>query len=123
MQLLREKNRNVYNGEFKPAFYTSGQFGDLWNGDQSVLERLRLLEGVSGWVLLAKVSFSPPEKTDIEGLVSVPGTLSMMLVNREGRNGPWDFRAAGAGVSRQKQGRTPSSGLWSRSTLTRFSND
>ncbi len=74
-QLLRGKNRNVYNGAFKPTFYTGGPFGDLWNGDQTVLDRLRLLEGTSGWVLLGKVSFSQPEKTDIEGLVSVPGTL------------------------------------------------
>jgi hypothetical protein len=98
-QLLKEKKKNVYNGAFKPAFYTGGPFEDLWNGDQSVLERLRLLEGASGWVLLGKVRLSQPEKTGIEGLVSVPGTLSIMLVNSGGQNGPWDLRAAGAGVN------------------------
>jgi hypothetical protein len=72
-------------------------FDGLWSGDQSILDRLRLFDGGSGCLLLCKANYSRPSKTDFEGIVSVQGTLSLILVTKEGRGGPWVFKASGAG--------------------------
>ncbi len=97
-ELLAKKSKRPVSGAFKSSFYTGGLFDELWSGDQSVLERLRLLD--SGCLLLCKASLSGASKTDFEGLVSVQGTLSLSLVTKEGRSGPWAFKASGAGGDR-----------------------
>lgn len=98
--LLARKNKRPVSGAFKSSFYTTGLFDDLWSGDQSVLERLHLLDGASGCLLLCKATFSGASKTDFEGIESVQGTLSLVLVTKEGRSGPWVFKASGAGGDR-----------------------
>jgi hypothetical protein len=99
-ELLARKGKHPVSGAFKPAFYARGMFDDLCGGDQSVLGRLRLFDGAPGCLLLCKPSLSDASKTDFEGLVSVQGTLSLILVTDEGRRGPWVFKASGAGVDR-----------------------
>ncbi len=96
-KLLAKKNRHPVSGLFKPAFYTGGSFDDLWNADQSLIERLQLIERPSSSLLLGNVNFSTPAKTDFDGLVFVQGTLSIVVINKQGRNGPWVFTASGAG--------------------------
>ena len=95
-QLLAEKGKKTVSGIFKPAFYGS-LFDNLWQGDQSVLERLRVFDETSSPLLLGRASFSPAEKTDYEGLVSVQGTISIVQLKKDGRSGPWVFKASGAG--------------------------
>ena len=94
---LVTKKKHPVSGLFKPAFYTNGSFDALWNGDQSLVERLHLLDASSGCLLLARASFSAAAKTDYEGLVSVQGTLSIIVVRKDGRNGPSVFKVSGAG--------------------------
>jgi hypothetical protein len=96
-RLLATNKKHPVSGLFKPVFYSSGSFDALWNGDQSLMVRFHLLDATSGCLLLARVSFSTAAKTDYEGVVSVQGTLSIIVVKKEGRNGPWVFKASGAG--------------------------
>jgi hypothetical protein len=96
-ELLVRKNKRPVSGAFKSFFYTSGLFDELWSGDQSILERLHLLDVGPGCLFLCKASFSAAAKTDYEGLVSVKGTLSIIVVKKDGRNGPRAFKASGAG--------------------------
>lgn len=98
--LLARKNKHPVTGALKSSFYTSGLFDEVWSGDQPILERLHLLDGVPGGLLLCKATFSGASNTDFEGIVSVQGTLSLILVTKEGRGGPWVFRASGAGGDR-----------------------
>ncbi len=98
-ELLQRKNKRPVTGGFKSSFYTSGLFDELWNGDLSVLERLRLFDA-TGSLLLCRANLSPDSKTAFEGLVSVKGTVSLILVNKDGRSGPWVFKASGAGGDR-----------------------
>jgi hypothetical protein len=95
--VLARKNKRPVSGAFKSPFYTNGLFDDLWNGDQSVLERLNLLDGAPGCFLLCKTSLAAAAKTDYEGLVSVQGTVSIIVVKTDGRTGPSVFKASGAG--------------------------
>jgi hypothetical protein len=98
--LIARKNKHPVTGAFKSSFYAGGLFDELWSGDQSVLERLRVLDGGPGCLLLCRATSSEAQKTTFEGLVSVQGTLSLILVTKEGRSGPWAFKASGAGGDR-----------------------
>ena len=97
--VLAKNNKNPVSDAFKPAFYAGGLLDDLWNGDQSVVERLRLFEGSSRRLMLAKASFSRADKTDFEAVVSVQGRLTIVMLDKAGRTGPWTFNASGAGTT------------------------
>ena len=60
--LLAGKHKRPVSGAFKPSFYTGGLFDESWNGDQSALERLRLLDGARRYLLLCKASFWDPQR-------------------------------------------------------------
>lgn len=94
--LLVAKGKKPASGAFKPAFYDA-LFDGVWKGDGAVLERLRVFDGANRPVLLGRADFAAPGKTDFEGVVSVRGTLSLVLVEKQGRRGPWTFNASGAG--------------------------
>ena len=96
--LVAKKGIRAVAGLFKPAFYTTSAFDDLWNGDQSIVDRLGLLEKPSSSMLLASVKLSGASATEFAGLVSVQGTLSIIVVDKQGRRGPFVFSAAGSGA-------------------------
>ena len=96
-RFLATKKKHPISGLFKPTFYSGGSFDALWNGDESVAERLRLFDVPAACLLIARVGFSTAAKTDFDGLVSVQGTLSVAIVKKDGKNGPWVFKASGAG--------------------------
>ena len=56
-----------------------------------------MLDASSGCLLLARASFSAAAKTDYEGLVSVQDTLPIIVVKKDGQNGPSVFKVSGAG--------------------------
>ena len=97
---VAKKNKRPVSGAFKPAFYATSPFEDVWNGDRSILDRLRFFDGASVCVLLCKANLSGTPKSGFEGIVSVQGTLSLVLVKKDGRSGPWVFNASGAGSDR-----------------------
>ena len=82
---------------FKPAFYEDDLFEDLWKGDRSILQRLGVLDQGPRACLVARVTFSDAQRTDLEGLVSVHGTLSLLLITENRTKGPAVFSATGAG--------------------------
>jgi hypothetical protein len=97
---LAKKSKNVVSGVFKPAFYTGGLFDGLWGGDPSALTRLGVLDATAAPLLLCRASFAEASKTDFQGIVSVQGTLSIIVVTRAGRAGPRVFKASGVGGDR-----------------------
>jgi hypothetical protein len=96
-KLLASERRQSLSGLFKPAFYTGALFDDLWNGDTSIVDRLKLLPQPSSSLVLGKSNFSLPAKADLDGIISVRGTLSLVVIRKDGRSGPWEFHASGAG--------------------------
>ncbi|MBI2477095.1 MAG: hypothetical protein HYV60_00065 [Planctomycetia bacterium] len=94
---LVKANKTPVVGALKPAFYDDGLFDAVWNGDLSVLNRLQLFEDVPRSLLLCSADLSAASPSEIEGFVSVQGSLKLILVTNAGRSGPWVFDAPGAG--------------------------
>jgi nucleotide-binding universal stress UspA family protein len=89
---------------FKPAFCQDSLFDDLWKGDRSVLRRLRLSDQGPGGFLLAKLTVSQPERTDVRDVLSVQGSVSFLLMTKDAAKGPVVFKAPGVGFDASSAG-------------------